>query len=130
MDIIELAAELGKKIAQDKTVNRLKAAQAEYEVNADLQNLISEYNTQRAALAEEYKTNERDEEAIDAINARIEELYNIIINNPVYSEFSAAKEAMDTLLQDVNSEITFQVFGERPCSHDCGSCGGSCSHSH
>lgn len=128
MKIIELAAKLGKAIAQDGIVARLKETQAKYEANTELQQAILEYNTQRAALEEAYKTPERDDEVVEAITQRIQSLYNRIVEDADYAGFVAAKEEMDRLLSDVNSEIAFQVFGERPCSHNCGSCGGGCSH--
>ncbi|NLK39798.1 MAG: YlbF family regulator, partial [Clostridiales bacterium] len=124
----ELAAKLGKAIAQDGIVARLKETQAKYEANTELQQAILEYNTQRAALEEAYKTPERDDEVVEAITQRIQSLYNRIVEDADYAGFVAAKEEMDRLLSDVNSEIAFQVFGERPCSHNCGSCGGGCSH--
>ena len=119
---------LGKAIAQDGIVARLKETQAKYEANTELQQAILEYNTQRAALEEAYKTPERDDEVVEAITQRIQSLYNRIVEDADYAGFVAAKEEMDRLLSDVNSEIAFQVFGERPCSHNCGSCGGGCSH--
>lgn len=130
MKIIELAAELGKTIAQDAVVLRLKETQAKYAANEALQQAIAEYNAQRAALMEAYETDSRDEEMTDAINQRIQTLYEQIVSNPDYAEFAAAKDAMDKLLAEVNSEIAFQVFGERPCAHDCGSCGGGCGCAH
>ena len=123
-----MAAKLGKAIAQDGIVARLKETQAKYEANTELQQAILEYNTQRAALEEAYKTPERDDEVVEAITQRIQSLYNRIVEDADYAGFVAAKEEMDRLLSDVNSEIAFQVFGERPCSHNCGSCGGGCSH--
>ena len=67
---------------------------------------------------------------IDAIQARIESLYHTIVENPILIAYNSATEAVNALMNEVNSEITFQITGERPCAHDCSSCGGGCGHDH
>ena len=39
----------------------------------------------------------------------------------------AAQEKLNALMQSVNSDIQFYAFGERPCTHDCSSCGADCA---
>ena len=88
------------------------------------------HNAVAAALTEEYRKEQKDQEMIDAIQARIESLYHTIVENPILIAYNSATEAVNALMNEVNSEITFQITGERPCAHDCSSCGGGCGHDH
>lgn len=130
MEIMELAAELGKKIKEDPRIIAMKKAEEAYNSDSKLQTLMVEYNAQSTALTEEYKKPEKDEEFIKRIQARINQLYHEITENPVLIEYQQAQEVVNALMNEVNSEITYQITGERPCTHDCSSCGGSCGHHH
>ncbi len=130
MEIMELAAELGKKIKDDPRITAMKAAEKAYEEDSKLRTLMVEYNAQSTALTEEYKKPEKDTEFIKRIEARINELYHEITENPKMIAYQEAQEAVNVLMNEVNSEISFQITGERPCTHDCSSCGGSCGHNH
>lgn len=130
MEIMELAAELGKKIKEDPKIIAMKKAEEAYNSDSKLQTLMVEYNAQSTALTEEYKKPEKDEEFIKRIQARINQLYHEITENPVLIEYQQAQEVVNALMNEVNSEITYQITGERPCTHDCSSCGGSCGHHH
>ena len=127
-EILKLAKELGKLIAESDEVKAANAAKEKYETDPTVQQAITEYNTHNKALAEEYKKAEQDEELMTSIKKRIGQLYNEIIGNPVYQEYMAAQEGVGELMNLVNDEINFEVTGERPsqsaCSGNCSSCGG------
>ena len=126
-EILEKAIELGKLIAESDEVKAANAAKEKYENDETIQAAIVEYNAHNKALAEEYKKAEKDEALMTSIKNRIGELYNSIIDNPVYAEFMAAQEGVGQLMNKVNDEINFAVTGERPsegCSGNCSSCGG------
>ena len=65
-----------------------------------------------------------DPDLLSSIENGIDEAYQKIVENDTYLRYSDAKDALDKLMNDVNGEITFQITGKRPCSHDCASCGG------
>ena len=119
-------AELGKKIKEDERILALNRAEEEYAKDSELQTLMVEYNAQSTALTEEYKKPEKDSEFIKIIERRINELYHEITENPKMIAYQKAQEAVNAFMNEVNGEITYQITGERPCSHDCSSCGGSC----
>jgi len=127
MDIMELATQLGMKIREDERIQSYYAASEAYEKDENLQTLVQEYTTQRMALEEEYKKDTPDDSFIEVIENRIEEIYNTVIENPIYVDFAEAQENLNEIMHMVNDEITFQVTGERHChDHDCESCGGGC----
>ena len=126
--IIELAHALGEEIANSDEIKNLENAKNAYESDAELQGLLSEHETDRKLLMEEFSNpnNAPDERAVADLKARMEELGHLILANPNYILLAEAQRAMDTLMRDVNDEIKFCITGERPehCTHDCSTCGG------
>ncbi len=129
--ITELAHILGEEIAKSDEIKNLQAAKAAFDADAELQSQMSEYETDRLLLGQEFakETAEADQIAIANLKARIEELTTLISRNPKYIIFAEAQNALNNLMASVNAEIKFCITGERPasCTHDCSTCGG-CSH--
>lgn len=130
MEIMELAAQLGQAIKADERVAKMNEAQEAYNKDEKIQSLMLEFNTQQIALQEEYKKTELDQKLIEAIEGRLNELVEQITSSPVYLAAVEAQNAMTKLMEEVNAEIEFQITGQRPCSHDCSSCGSDCGHHH
>lgn len=126
--IIELAHKLGEEIAKSEEIANLEAAKAEFQSDAALQSKMSEYETDRLLLGQEFakETEEADQKAIADLKARIEELTREISADPKYIAFAEAQNRMNALMADVNAEIKFCITGERPaeCTHDCSTCKG------
>ncbi len=126
--IIELAHALGEEIAKSDEIKNLEAAKAQFQTDAALQAKMSEYETERILLGQEFakNPNEADERAIADLKARIEELSGEISKNETYIKFAKAQADMNALMADVNAEIKFCITGERPsdCTHDCSTCKG------
>lgn len=129
--IIEIAHALGEEIAKSDEMKTLEAAKAIFDADKALQEKMSEYETDRLLLGQEFANNteDADEIAIANLKARIEELTSDISKNPNYIVFAEAQNALNALMASVNAEIKFCITGERPstCTHDCSTCGG-CSH--
>lgn len=130
MEVMELAAKLGQEIKKDPRVVALQEAEKAYTEDRTLQTLMVEYNAQSTALTEEYKKPEKDAEFIKRIEARINEIYHEITENPVMLAYQAAQEVVNDFMNEVNAEISYQITGQRPCSHDCSSCHSNCGHDH
>ena len=130
MEIMELAAQLGQAIKADARIAKMNEAREAYEKDEDVQKLMLEYNAQQIALAEEYKKNPVDQKIIEAIENRLNEIISAVTTNPIFMQINEAQEAVNKLMNEVNAEIEFQITGQRPCSHDCGSCGSDCGHHH
>ena len=126
--IIELAHLLGEEIAKSDEIKNLEATKAAFQSDAELQQKMSEYETDRLLLGKEFAkdTSEADERAIADLRARIEELSSEISKAPAYIAFAEAQQAMNALMAEVNAEIKFCITGERPveCTHDCSTCSG------
>lgn len=124
--IIELAHMLGLEIAKSSEMKKLEEAKDAFEANADIQGKMSEYETDRILLTQEYSKEEADEKLIADLHARIEELATEITTNALYVAFTQAQSEVNALMNEVNAEIKYCITGERPsdCTHDCSTCKG------
>ena len=129
--IIELAHMLGEEIAKSEEIKNLEAFKKAFETDEDLQAKMREYETERMLLREEFNKSETEDNqaAIEALKKRLEELSAEITANAHYTDFANAQNALNALMDSVNSEIKFCISGERAstCTHDCSTCGG-CAH--
>lgn len=127
----EIIARLGEAVKEDPRCRAIREQIEEYERSEELNALIAEYNVQQNALADAYGKGGDENDALrTAVQGRIDELYDSITNHPVYVAYLTAKQEFDRLTTEVYAELQFVITGQRPCSHDCSSCGGSCGHSH
>ena len=129
MTVIEKAKELGAALAESDVVVRLNMAKEAYENDTHLRAAMQEYNALRAAIGKEFckEPAEQDKDVIDAMKHRTDVLAEQISANEVYRAFMKAQEELKHLMNEVNSEISFYAFGERPCTHDCASCSSACA---
>ena len=128
MTILEQAAALGNEIAASDVMRAYNAAKTAYETDSELQALVAEYGAQRALMGQEFSREpaEQDESLLAQLRDRVQELTESITKNENYLAFSEAQRAFNELMAQVNSEISYAVFGVRPssCTHDCSTCGG------
>jgi cell fate (sporulation/competence/biofilm development) regulator YlbF (YheA/YmcA/DUF963 family) len=124
--IIELAHMLGLEIAKSSEMKKLEEAKDAFEANQEIQGKMSEYETDRILLTQEYSKENADEKLIADLHARIDELAAEITGNALYVAFTQAQAEVNALMNDVNEEIKFCITGERPsdCTHDCSTCKG------
>ena len=130
MTAFELATQLGKALKEDEKLVRLANAKKAYEEDKELQKYMIEYEVQQKALQVEITREERDTLFIDVIQKRIDELYKLIMEHPVFEELNEAQAEVNELMNAINNTISFEITGELPnsCTHNCSTCGGSCSH--
>lgn len=126
MEIFELAAELGKKLKEDARLVRLELARVAYEADEEIMKMTEEYAVQQQAMQREAMAENRDDAAIEAINERIEALYDAIVATEGYKQLEAAQNEVNDLMSAVNATINAQITGEQPggCTHNCASCSG------
>jgi len=119
MEIMELAQQIGALIKESPEMKRLNDAEAAYEGAVELRKLIDEYNAQDSALAEN-----TDVAFVEAIQERMNILYEKVVNDPIYIEYVAAQQEVSKLMHKVNDEINFVITGKRSCSGSCEGCAG------
>ena len=126
MEIMEIAALLGKTLKEDERLVRLEAVKEEYTSDVELQKKLLEYEVQQTALQGEITKPERDTAFIDIIQNRIDVLYKEITESPVFIKLGEAQAEVNELMNAVNATITANITGEEPsaCTHNCATCGG------
>ena len=124
--IFELAAELGRTLKEDSRIIALDKARAAFDADADVVALMEEYQVQQQAIQQEAMKEDRSEDVLNAIQDRIEAIYNQIVESESYKVLEAAQNEVNALMEAVNNTITFNITGEEPssCTHDCSTCGG------
>ena len=127
--IFELASQLGKALKEDERLVRLADAKKAYENDNEIKKYMVEYEVQQKALQVELTKEERDTLFIDVIQKRIDELYKLIMEHPIFVELNEAQAEVNELMNAVNNAISFEITGELPsCTHNCSTCGGACAH--
>ena len=128
-EIMELAAELGKKLRDDERLKRLEEAKNAYTSDVELQKKLLEYEVQQKAMQGEITKAEKDTVFIEIIQNRIDQLYREITESPAFIKLNEVQAEVNELMNAVNNTITYNITGEMPsCTHDCSTCGGGCSH--
>ncbi len=129
MTVKECTKLLGEAIAASEEVKGYLAAKEAYDSSRELQGKLGEYSAQRMLLGEERmkSPDTQDAELIAKLEARIETLYEEITHADVYLTLTSAQNAVNLLMQEVNGDINFYAFGERPCTHDCSTCHADCA---
>lgn len=129
MEIMELAATLGKAIKESDVYAKYLSAKEAYDTNEVINDKIMEYGIQQQVLATEAGKEDRDEAVMEQIQTRLDNLYKEICEDETFLALDAAQNAMTEFMNQVNQTITYNITGEQPCTHDCSTCGG-CGHSH
>lgn len=124
MEVMELAAQIGKAIKEHEVYKKYLEAKEAYDNNEVINDKIMEYGIQQQAIAIEGAKDEHDDALIEQIQARLDTLYTEICEDPTFLALNAAQEKVNELMNQVNQTINFNITGEQPCTHDCSTCGG------
>ena len=129
MEIFELAKLLGEAIKKDVRLVEFEEAKKAYENDVELQNALKEYDVQQQALQSEMIKEDKDGFTIDAINERINSLYDEIVSNASFLRLNQLQVEINELMNEVNNTITCAITGEDPksaCTHNCATCHSQC----
>ena len=127
MDILEMAKELGKAIEESKEFSDLQATQAIQESDPKAQELIGEYNLKRMNIMQRAQNENLTEEDYNKIRTELADEFDKLMQYDVIKNFIDAKDAFDTMYEQVKNIIDFYANGEQPtggCSGSCSTCGG------
>ena len=111
MEIMEIAALLGKTLKEDERLKALEEAKEAYTSDAELQKKLVEYEVQQRALQGEITKEERDTAFIDIIQNRIEQLYKEITEAPAFIRLNEVQAEVNELMNAINNTITFGEGG-------------------
>ena len=126
MTVLEKAAELGAMIADTEEKKRLDKATAAYEADEDMKAMIEKYNEHSKSIADRQSAGEMTDAVYALCQQQLSDMRDMIMSRPSMMEYQIAKTKFDALMQNVYGEITYQITGSRPCSHDCSNCSAKC----
>ena len=127
MDVITMARELGKALQQEETYINWQNAQHVADADAELQQLIGEFNLKRMIINDEAGKKDRDQEKLTQANKEMREVYSKIMSNDNMIAYNDAKSAFDAVLNRVSAIIQQSAQGAAPDTADATDCTGSCS---
>lgn len=129
MDVILQARELGKAIQRDSRFIAYNEAKLRNDGDAELQDLIGEFNLLRQNIQMEMARpeDEKDDEKIAGLNTKMRTAYEGIMGNANMAKFTEVKSEVDKMLNEINQIISLCCEGEDPdtCQPN-ENCGGSC----
>lgn len=132
MDVITLARELGRAIQKEESYIRLHEVQAVADADAELQDLIGQFNLKRLAINEEAGKKERDQDKLTNLNKEMREVYSKIMSNENMLAYNEAKQEYDKVANRVLAIVQQSIDGTDPevadyaenCTGSCSTCGG------
>jgi cell fate (sporulation/competence/biofilm development) regulator YlbF (YheA/YmcA/DUF963 family) len=127
--ILEMAKELGHAIQADERFVKVQAAQLQADNDAELQELIGEFNLKRMAINGESAkpAEEQDNEKMQQLNAELREVYGRVMANASMAAYNEAKTELDVILNGVGAIINMAAQGLNPDDYDEHQCGGNCA---
>ena len=126
MTIIEMANELGRKLAESEEFKRLRAADDVQKNDSDAQLLLFAYNKRREELMIQAQKEDITMDEMQKIRAEMDAEFEKLNASPVIMEFVEAMSRFNDMMGQVNAAVTSYVSpkDEGGCGSDCGSCGG------
>ena len=112
MNVIELTRELGKALQQDERYFAYHAAKLANDNDADLQNLIGDFNMKRMQLNNLMSKADKDTDKINELNNELRLVYGKIMGNENMVAYNKAKADVDDVLDQINNIITASANGE------------------
>ena len=139
MEIMEIARMLGQKLSESQEYKNFCVTRDKCLVDEKLKVKLDEFKVQKSVLDSEKENPNADEKLIDAVSARVEELYQEITNYPDMKAYNKAEEDLNILMTAINMTITSYIHTENVsgnmsqdcddesedgCTHDCRTCHG------
>lgn len=132
MDLIQMTRDLGKQIQASEEYQNYQAAKEANDNDAELQQMIEEFNLIRVKLSTAMQKEDDDAEEMARLDHDLKETYTKVMGNPHMMDFNIAKNEMDAMMNRISGILMMCVNGEDPdtceppasCGGDCGSCGG------
>lgn len=128
MDVIAMARELGAAIQQSDEYTAYNVAKNAADNDAELQQMIGEFNLKKLSLSAEVQKEEKDQAKLSALNEEVRAIYGRIMSNPSMMAYNTTKEELDRVLNFIQQIIVYSANGEDPATiQEETSCGGDCS---
>ena len=122
--------QLGKAIQADPRYQAYWKAKTDNDADTELQENIQAFNLKKMSYQHETKKLEenRNPEKLEKLEQEIQALYLQIMENPNMQAFDTAKQAMNMMMQEVDTILSLCANGDPDrCHPDLTNCTGNCS---
>ena len=128
-EVLELAKELGKAIADCEEIKTYKEMEKIYFESEDAQNAMREYEETRAAMTVKAQQTGMTPESMQLFQEEMQKAMDKLMENKTVEAYLDAQSAFNDILTKVNSVIAYCVQGEEQnmATSSSGSCSGNCS---
>ena len=133
-DAITMYKEAAQQLQKEEAYLALEGTRKANDEDEALQTLIGDFNLARIDLNSELsKAADKDQERVNQLNLKVNQLYNDIMANEHMIAYNEAKDELEALMNYVNAIINTAVNGGDPmaveepqagCSGSCASCSG------
>ncbi|MEG0768666.1 MAG: YlbF family regulator [Ruthenibacterium sp.] len=134
-DAVTLFKEAALQLQKEEAYVALAGTRAKNDEDEVLQALIGDFNLARLDLnAELSKAADKNQEKINGLNTKVNQLYNDIMSNESMQAYNEAKSELEAIVNHINAILNTAVNGGDPmtveaapaggCSGSCSSCGG------
>ena len=129
MDCIDLFKKAAAALQTDPRYLELDAARRENDNDAELQNLIGEFNLARLDLNNESAKTETDAARVAELKQRVNALYSQIMASEGMVRYNTAKKECEAMVSHIDAIINTAMNGGDPMTVKApdGACTGSCS---
>ena len=134
-DAITMFKEAAAQLQREEAYLALEGTRKKNDEDEALQQLIGDFNLARIDLNSELsKSADKDQDKVNELNVKVNQLYNDIKANESMAAYNEAKAELESVMNYVNAIINTAVNGGDPmtveepqqggCSGSCASCSG------
>ena len=129
--IIAMTRSLGYALQQEKEFLEYMEARQRNDEDAELQNMIEDFNEVQSQVDVLLSKDEKDTEKIEELSNRMDQIYQAIMQNENMENYNEKRLQFDQLMQFVNRILLVSMNGgdpfgvkEEDCTGKCATCGG------
>lgn len=125
--ILDKARELGMALSESEEFSRVVAAREAVDGNEGVRTLLDEYQSAQDRMVEVLSDANMSKQEVGALTKKTQEIENLLLANPLFSELLDAQTEFQKLMRQVNREIGACIGMETADPDDMSSCSGSCA---
>lgn len=136
MELIQMAREMGKEIQKSEVYKKLVEAKEKNDSDAELQDLIGQFNLKRITINNQINDNQKhDEDEMRRLDNELKDIYRKILANENMAAYNDSQNADGRSDESDQHDFNVQRQWRRPanlpqqagnggCSGSCASCSG------
>lgn len=124
MDLVAMARAMGRALQQDERYLAMMVARQQNDEDAELQELIGDFNLRRINLNQALEAESAEAQAMEQ---GVREAYSKLMNQPSMRRYNEARQQVESMLREITTVLSASANGEDPDTVDPSACDGDCS---